>query len=476
MVQLILMLLILLALIIDIYLAKDDIYLYHTIISYYMTSIEQSLTSFKILTLGISNYGHTSIVFGTLCNNTNSIIYGIDNFIVDDVYRYDIYQSIIYNINSYKLNNIQVVVGESISISNIWNYDIDILYIDTMNDYESYLSNFISWSNYVKDDGIILVRDIFNSSDTNFAWQLLNDYVEGYYHFYLNFNSNGVGVITRNYNVFHYLSTLYNFNIVGPTSLKSLAYLDEFSYYNMLHYDKNNWSDGRSACGVDQVPDIGKQYLKRIEHCYERIWSIELVDTLVEAATNKIDFSPGNYPYVVLDYYNAISKYPVIGKRVLVAGAISPWNEAIFIASGAEEVVTSEYSDLVSLDPRITVMHASELKHSQQFDVISSFSSIEHSGLGKYGDPIDPKGDFEAIKEFHSLLKTSGILFLGIPISGTLGYIQGNYHRIYSYERFYAMIQDKFNLLSVIDDHHKFYDQEKNDDWQNQPLLILEKI
>ena len=78
--------------------------------------------------------------------------------------------------------------------------------------------------------------------------------------------------------------------------------------------------------------------------------------------------------------------------------------------------------------------------------------------------------------KFHSLLNPDGILFLGIPISGEMGYIQGNYHRVYSYERFYALIEDKFNLLSVIDDHYKFYDQNNNDNWQNQPLFVLQKI
>jgi len=113
--------------------------------------------------------------------------------------------------------------------------------------------------------------------------------------------------------------------------------------------------------------------------------------------------------------------------------------------------------------------------HFQKFDAISSFSSIEHDGLGRYGDPINPNGDFDAISEFHFLLNPGGILYLGIPISGNQGYVEANYHRMYNYERFNALIKDKFNLLYVIEDHFKFYNQEWND-WKNQPLFVLEKI
>jgi len=470
-----LIILILLILIVKTY-SKDSasLFLYETIISYYRESslLQEQSQSLKVVTLG-----NTTVTdFGIILNNTDSYIFCIDNFIDDnDTYRNDIYQSLLQNITYQNLNNVHIVVGESISISNIWTFYIDILYINAKKDYKYVKSNFITWSQFVRNEGVILIHDIFNNNTTNYANQLLNAYVEGYYQVYIHCHHGAIGIVTKNYNLFIYLSTVYQFSILGPNSLKSLGYTKEFSQFSMLHYDRNAWSDGRNACGVDQIPDIAKIYLKRLDYCYERRWSIELVDTLVDAAKKKIDFSPGNYPFVVLDYYTAISKYPVVNKKVLVAGAVSPWNEAIFIANGASQVVTSEYSNLVSLDPRISVVHA-ETKHSQKFDVISSFSTIEHCGLGRYGDKIDPNGDFEAINEFHSLLNPDGILFLGIPISGEMGYIQGNYHRVYSYERFYALIEDKFNLLSVIDDHYKFYDQNNNDDWQNQPLFVLQKI
>ena len=265
-----------------------------------------------------------------------------------------------------------------------------------------------------------------------------------------------------------------NFTINGPLNLKMFPFFNDFSAHSMTHTQVDNIIDGRQSCSQNQVPEIAKSHMKWVGSCYEKTWSKELVEVLVQAAINKTDFSPADYPYCVLDYYSALNKYTVEGKRVLVAGSISPWNEAIFIAAGARQVLTSEYSELVSLDDRIKVLHASKLIHFEKFDAISSFSSIEHDGLGRYGDPINPSGDFNAISEFHYLLHPGGILYLGIPVSGKQGFIEGNLHRLYSFDRIYAMIKDKFEIVDIIEDHYKYYEVNRVD-WQHQPLIVLKK-
>ena len=39
------------------------------------------------------------------------------------------------------------------------------------------------------------------------------------------------------------------------------------------------------------------------------------------------------------------------------------------------------------------------------FDAIVSFSGLEHDGLGRYGDPVNPYGDFSAMREIWLCLK-----------------------------------------------------------------------
>ena len=44
-------------------------------------------------------------------------------------------------------------------------------------------------------------------------------------------------------------------------------------------------------------------------------------------------------------------------------------------------------------------IHPSELNRrgiESQFDVVFTYSSVEHSGLGRYGDPLNPAGDLMA--------------------------------------------------------------------------------
>ena len=48
------------------------------------------------------------------------------------------------------------------------------------------------------------------------------------------------------------------------------------------------------------------------------------------------------------------------------------------------------------------------------FDFAVSFSSIEHCGLGRYGDPLNPFGDFEAVAQVWCMCKP-GALFFFLP-------------------------------------------------------------
>ncbi|MFB0562662.1 MAG: DUF268 domain-containing protein [Candidatus Lokiarchaeia archaeon] len=49
------------------------------------------------------------------------------------------------------------------------------------------------------------------------------------------------------------------------------------------------------------------------------------------------------------------------------------------------------------------------------FDAVTAISTIEHIGLGRYGDPLDKEGDKKAIKEIKRILKPKGKLLLSVP-------------------------------------------------------------
>lgn len=70
---------------------------------------------------------------------------------------------------------------------------------------------------------------------------------------------------------------------------------------------------------------------------------------------------------------------------------------------------------------------------------ISCMHTVEHIGLGRYGDPIDPTGDLKAIKELKRIVKPGGDLLFVTPVGKPR--IEFNAHRIYSYEQVISYFQ-----------------------------------
>jgi len=50
-----------------------------------------------------------------------------------------------------------------------------------------------------------------------------------------------------------------------------------------------------------------------------------------------------------------------------------------------------------------------------QFDAVVSYSSLEHSGLGRYGDPINPWADLITMSRAWCLTKQRGRALIAVP-------------------------------------------------------------
>jgi len=160
------------------------------------------------------------------------------------------------------------------------------------------------------------------------------------------------------------------------------------------------------------------------------IWSKELLDYLIgEVAAGK-DISCEDYPQSALDVQYALELLNVgPDDRLLVGGSISPWVEAVALHQGAGHVTTVDYvvPHCDDCHPRLSTIHMNTLMRKSTpagYSYIVSYSSIEHDGLGRYGDPLNPYGDLEAMKEFWSLLRVGGVLLLAIPMWETDGLSQ----------------------------------------------------
>lgn len=87
---------------------------------------------------------------------------------------------------------------------------------------------------------------------------------------------------------------------------------------------------------------------------------------------------------------------------------------------------------------------------------LSSLHAVEHFGLGRYGDPIDPEAPFKAMSEFERILEPGGKLLFSVPIGKER--VEFNAHRIFSpntiikeFEKLtllnFAGVDDEGNLL-----------------------------
>ena len=128
--------------------------------------------------------------------------------------------------------------------------------------------------------------------------------------------------------------------------------------------------------------------------------------------------------------------------RVLVIGSENPWVEAVVLEQGAKEIVTLEYGRIKSEHPQIKTMVPSEFKKSYLngtlglFDAVVTFSSVEHSGLGRYGDRLNPWGDIITIARAWCVTKKNGSLTIGVMFDNEKDYIKFNAGRWYGKLRY----------------------------------------
>jgi len=80
---------------------------------------------------------------------------------------------------------------------------------------------------------------------------------------------------------------------------------------------------------------------------------------------------------------------------------------------------------------------------------ISCLHVIEHIGLGRYNDPIEPDGHIKAAKEIERVLAQGGTLLIGTPVGKQALYFDG--HRVFDpatiLEIFPSMILQEFSLI-----------------------------
>eukprot|EP00667_Euglena_gracilis_P020833 EG_transcript_22642 len=104
-------------------------------------------------------------------------------------------------------------------------------------------------------------------------------------------------------------------------------------------------------------------------------------------------------------------------------------------------------------------------------DFVVTLSSVEHSGLGRYGDPLLPCGDLDALAQLYCLTKPNATLFLGVPTNAKSSKLLWNAHRMYGPQRFQHLMAN-----------WKVEDMHSRDQWRDagtlhmQPTFVATKL
>jgi hypothetical protein len=165
----------------------------------------------------------------------------------------------------------------------------------------------------------------------------------------------------------------------------------------------------------------------------ESTWTAAAIDA--QAASCKAGTLDGNYgKESTAELVQALLQLNVSGASVLVIGSERPWVEACLLSLGARLVTTLEYGSITSTHPRVRAltpgaMRSAALSYMGSFDAVASYSSLEHSGLGRYGDAMNPWGDRLAMARAWCLTRPGGRVALGVP--GGDDRIEYNLHRVY---------------------------------------------
>lgn len=89
----------------------------------------------------------------------------------------------------------------------------------------------------------------------------------------------------------------------------------------------------------------------------------------------------------------------------------------------------------------------------ESVESLSCMHTIEHVGLGRYGDNLDPDGDLKALSELRRVLSVGGTLLIVVPVGRPT--IRFNAHRVYSYRQILHYLQElELVEFALVPDEH----------------------
>jgi len=126
------------------------------------------------------------------------------------------------------------------------------------------------------------------------------------------------------------------------------------------------------------------------------------------------------------------------------------------------EIEVMDIRELANTIPNIKFEQADFMKpltekYKNYTDSLSSLHSMEHFGLGRYGDNLDVNGYLRGLENAYDMLRQGGTFYFSVPIGPQR--VEFNAHRVFSLRYLVDYFADKYDLrsFSFVDDKGDLY-------------------
>jgi hypothetical protein len=95
---------------------------------------------------------------------------------------------------------------------------------------------------------------------------------------------------------------------------------------------------------------------------------------------------------------------------------------------------------------------------------LSCLHTIEHFGLGRYGDEIDPEGHIKGLEQMKMMVAPGGLMYLSTLIG--IQRIEFNAHRIFAPTTLLSWFNDGWEIVrcALMDDHNQLQELASTED------------
>jgi SAM-dependent methyltransferase len=227
-----------------------------------------------------------------------------------------------------------------------------------------------------------------------------------------------------------------------------------------------------SIFGV-RVSRVGSIIPKDFRESYSRQLKEVVAAAKDFAVFDALYYEFGDHPASYVDYEIQFASEMIRKAKALTILDIGSYRHWVVGLLSNYDITSVDVRDRKSILSNETAVNCDAKKlrfNDESFDLVTSLSTLEHCGLGRYGEEFDLEADSKVFSEMVRVLKPNGHLVFTTTITAGKPSIVFNAHRIYSYGMIKAFCK---NMMCVSE---KFFSHSKGNSCSIDELAKEEKV